>query len=51
MVPLDAAGGGVRECSLVDFAGQMEFLVSHQLLLSSLHALTILINATELVVR
>ena len=48
-----AAGGGaggaagvttVRECTLVDFAGQMEYLVSHQLLLSSMHTLCVLLQ-------
>ena len=37
----DGGGGATRrECSLVDFAGQMEYLVSHQLLLSSMHTLS-----------
>lgn len=36
--------GNDRTCSLVDFAGQSEFLVSHQLLLSSLHTLCIIIQ-------
>ena len=33
-----------RTCSLVDFAGQMEYLVSHQLLLSSLHTLCVVLQ-------
>ena len=33
-----------RACSLVDFAGQMEYLVSHQLLLSSLHTLCVVLQ-------
>ena len=33
-----------RECSLVDFAGQMEYLVSHQLLLASMHTLCMVIQ-------
>jgi len=33
-----------RTCSLVDFAGQVEFLVSHQLLLSSMHTLCMIIQ-------
>ncbi|KAL7492578.1 hypothetical protein ACHAWT_001866 [Skeletonema menzelii] len=33
-----------RTVSLVDFAGQSEFLVSHQLLLSSLHTLCLIIQ-------
>ena len=33
-----------RKCSLVDFAGQMEYLVSHQLLLSSLHTLCVVLQ-------
>ena len=35
---------GDRTCSLVDFAGQIEFLVSHQLLLSSTHSLCMIIQ-------
>jgi len=35
---------GERTCSLVDFAGQVEFLVSHQLLLSSMHTLCMVIQ-------
>ncbi|KAL7542901.1 hypothetical protein ACHAXR_012197 [Thalassiosira sp. AJA248-18] len=35
---------GDRTCSLVDFAGQVEFLVSHQLLLSSMHTLCMVIQ-------
>ena len=41
------AGGCIRPrrtCSLVDFAGQMEYLVSHQLLLSSLHTLCVVLQ-------
>jgi len=38
----DKVGG--RTCSLVDFAGQMEYLVSHQLLLSSLHTLCVVLQ-------
>ena len=33
-----------RTCTLVDFAGQMEYLVSHQLLLSSLHTLCVILQ-------
>ena len=33
-----------RRCSLVDFAGQMEYLVSHQLLLASMHTLCVVIQ-------
>mmetsp|Transcript_35665 Transcript_35665/g.72943 ORF Transcript_35665/g.72943 Transcript_35665/m.72943 type:complete len:1176 (+) Transcript_35665:88-3615(+) len=36
--------GDNRTVSLVDFAGQSEFLVSHQLLLSSLHTLCLIIQ-------
>jgi len=36
--------GDDRVVSLVDFAGQSEFLVSHQLLLSSLHTLCLIIQ-------
>jgi len=36
--------GDDRTVSLVDFAGQSEFLVSHQLLLSSLHTLCLIIQ-------
>jgi hypothetical protein len=36
--------GDSRTCSLVDFAGQQEFLISHQLLLSSLHTLCLIIQ-------
>ena len=36
---------GERTCSLVDFAGQTEFLTSHQLLLSSLHTLCLIIQS------
>ena len=36
--------GDDRTISLVDFAGQSEFLVSHQLLLSSLHTLCLIIQ-------
>ena len=45
-LPLDAGVDGVegRECSLVDFAGQMEYLVSHQLLLASMHTLCMVIQ-------
>jgi len=35
---------GDRTCSIVDFAGQVEFLVSHQLLLSSMHTLCMIIQ-------
>jgi hypothetical protein len=35
---------GTRTCSMVDFAGQVEFLVSHQLLLSSMHTLCMIIQ-------
>ncbi|KAL3775399.1 hypothetical protein HJC23_008623 [Cyclotella cryptica] len=35
---------GDRTCSMVDFAGQVEFLVSHQLLLSSMHTLCMIIQ-------
>ena len=34
----------VRQCALVDFAGQMEYLVSHQLLLASIRTLCLLIQ-------
>ena len=44
LIPLHAADGSVRECSLVDFAGQMEYLVSHQLLLTTMHALCLVIK-------
>ena len=43
-IPLQGADGSRRECSLVDFAGQMEYLVSHQLLLTTMHALCIVIK-------
>lgn len=33
-----------RNCSLIDFAGQMEYLVSHQLLLSSLHTICMILQ-------
>jgi Ran GTPase-activating protein (RanGAP) involved in mRNA processing and transport/GTPase SAR1 family protein len=35
---------GRRKCSMVDFAGQVEFLVSHQLLLSSMYTLCMIIQ-------
>ena len=35
---------GDKTCSLVDFAGQVEFLVSHQLLLSSMHTINMIIQ-------
>jgi Ran GTPase-activating protein (RanGAP) involved in mRNA processing and transport/GTPase SAR1 family protein len=35
---------GRRKCSMVDFAGQVEFLVSHQLLLSSMHTICMIIQ-------
>ena len=44
VVPLRSADGSTRQCSLVDFAGQMEFLVSHQLLLTTMHALCLVIK-------
>ena len=45
-LPMPDYGGPIstRECSLVDFAGQMEYLVSHQLLLASMHTLCVLIQ-------
>jgi hypothetical protein len=43
-LPIDAENGASRACSLVDFAGQMEYLVTHQLLLTSMHALYIVIQ-------
>ena len=47
-VGVQAAGrldlGGGRSGSLVDFAGQMEYLVSHQLLLASMHTLCVVIQ-------
>ena len=45
-LPMPNYGGPIstRECSLVDFAGQMEYLVSHQLLLASMHTLCVLIQ-------
>lgn len=39
-----SSGGNQRTCSMVDFAGQVEFLVSHQLLLSSMHTLCMIIQ-------
>ena len=44
VVPLRCDDGSTRECSLVDFAGQMEYLVSHQLLLTTMHALCMVIK-------
>ncbi|KAL7550920.1 hypothetical protein ACHAWF_014130 [Thalassiosira exigua] len=35
---------GGRTCSLVDFAGQVEFLVTHQLLLSSMHTMCMIVQ-------
>eukprot|EP00956_Cyclotella_meneghiniana_P045439 scaffold369097_cov113-Cyclotella_meneghiniana.AAC.1 len=35
---------GTRTCSMIDFAGQVEFLVSHQLLLSSMHTICMIIQ-------
>ena len=35
---------GTKLCSMVDFAGQVEFLVSHQLLLSSMHTLSMILQ-------
>ena len=44
-LPLESADGtATRECSIVDFAGQMEYLVSHQLLLASMHTLCMVIQ-------
>ena len=47
-VGVKAAGrldlGDGRSGSLVDFAGQMEYLVSHQLLLASMHTLCVVIQ-------
>ena len=45
-MPLAAGPGSTegRACSLVDFAGQMEYLVSHQLLLASMHTLCMVIQ-------
>lgn len=45
LVPLEGeAGTPQRHCSLVDFAGQMEYLVTHQLLLSSMHTLCLVLQ-------
>ena len=44
LIPLQGSDGSIRECSLVDFAGQMEYLVSHQLLLTTMHALCLVIK-------
>ena len=35
---------GKRTCHMVDFAGQVEFLVSHQLLLASMHTLCMIVQ-------
>jgi len=41
---LQSDNGKSRNCELVDFAGQMEYLVSHQLLLTSLHTLCMVLQ-------
>lgn len=43
-LPARADGAKDRVCSLVDFAGQMEYLVSHQLLLASMHTICMVIQ-------